>query len=43
MASGRASEAFSVTDAVWAGDERLSLALNETQADFSRREGPGGV
>ncbi|MGK9419382.1 hypothetical protein ACSSUR_25020 [Pseudomonas cedrina] len=43
MASGRASEAFSVTDAVWAGDERLSLALKETQADFSRREGPGGV
>ena len=34
MTSGRASEALSATDAIWAGDERLSQALKEAQADF---------
>ncbi len=43
MMSGRASEAFSVTDAAWVEDERLSRALKVTQSDFSLREGPVGV
>jgi hypothetical protein len=30
LTSGRASEAFSVTDAVWAEDKRLSRAMKET-------------
>lgn len=41
--SGRASDAFSVTDAVWVTDARLSRALKETQSDFAIFEGPGGA
>lgn len=39
MMSGRASEAFSVTDAVWVEDERLSLALKGTRSHFSLFKG----